>query len=53
MLTEIFRKLESSLSFSYEIHVTEGKNQRRVKAIRHDERFCLLSQIDKLYQELK
>jgi len=43
MLTEICRKSESSLSFSYKSTVTEGTNLRPIKAIRRDERFLSLS----------
>jgi len=53
MLKKICRNSESSLSFSCENIVTEGTNLRPVKAMRRDERFRLLAQIDKVYQELK
>jgi len=43
MLTEICRKSESSLSFSYKSTVAEGTNLRPIKAIRRDERFLSLS----------
>jgi len=39
MLTTICRKSESSLSFSYENTVSEGKKMRPIKAMRPDERF--------------
>jgi len=50
---KICRKSESSLSLSYENTITEGANIRPVKAVRPDERFLSLAQIDKLYHELK
>jgi len=43
MLTKIFRKSESSLSFSYENRITEGTNLRPVKRVRRDERFLCLT----------
>ena len=39
--------------FSYENPVTEGTNLRPVKAVRRDERFLSLAQIDKLYHQLR
>jgi len=43
MLTKIWRKSESSLSFSYENSVTEGTNLRPIKAMRRSERFLSLA----------
>jgi len=43
MLTKIWRKSESSLSFSYENTVAEGTHLRPTKEIRRDERFLSLA----------
>jgi len=43
MLTKIWRKSESRLSFSYENTVTEGTHLRPIKASRRDERFLSLA----------
>jgi len=48
MSTKLCRKSESSLSFSCANTVTEGTNLRPVKAVRRDERFLSLAQINKL-----
>jgi len=42
MLTNICRKSESNLSFSYENTFTEGTNLRPIEAVRCDERFLSL-----------
>jgi len=46
MLAKIFRKLESSVSFSYENTFTEGTNLRPVKAVHYDERLLSLAQME-------
>jgi len=43
MLTKIWRKSKSNLSFSYENTVTKGTNLRPIKAMRCDERFLSLA----------
>jgi len=43
MVTEISRKSESSLWFSYESNVTEGTNLRPIEAVRRDQRFLSLA----------
>ena len=46
MWKKICRKSETSLAFSYENIVTAGTNLRPVKAMRPDEGFVSLAQID-------
>ena len=54
MLTKIFRKSESRLSFSCENTVTYATNLRgRSKHVRRDERFLSSAQIEKPYHEPK
>ena len=52
MLTNICKKLESSLSFNYENIVNEGINLSLMKAVHRDEPVLSLAQTDKIYHEL-